>query len=142
MDITDLKNGVKVINDSYNASFESMQASLKSLSEYKNNRKIAVLGDMFELGSYAPALHREVGDYVGKQHIDCLIAVGELASNIAEGARNAGVQQIYHCKDKEEAKKVLPQVVRADSTLLVKASRGMKMEELVAELMELTKAES
>ena len=73
---------------------------------------------------------------------DCLIAVGELASNIAEGARNAGVQQIYHCKDKEEAKKVLPQVVRADSTLLVKASRGMKMEELVAELMELTKAES
>ncbi len=142
MNLVQRAENITILDDTYNANPQSMRAAIHVLADTSSQWKVAILGDMFELGSYAPALHREVGDYVGKQHIDCLIAVGELASNIAEGARNAGVQQIYHCKDKEEAKKVLPQVVRADSTLLVKASRGMKMEELVAELMELTKAES
>lgn len=142
MNLVQRAENITILDDTYNANPQSMRAAIHVLADTSSQWKVAILGDMFELGSYAPALHREVGDYVGKQHIDCLIAVGELASNIAEGARNAGVQQIYHCKDKEEAKKVLPQVVQADSTLLVKASRGMKMEELVAELMELTKAES
>ena len=59
MDITELENGVKVINDAYNASLESMKASLGVLSEFKENRKIAILGDMFELGKYSKELHKK-----------------------------------------------------------------------------------
>ena len=100
--------------------------------------KAAVLGDMFELGPYSPVLHTEVGECLGRQHIHCLLAVGDEARHIAEGARNAGVEQVYSCRTKAEARELLPKVVRPDSTILVKASRGMKLEELVAQLLELT----
>src|SRR5699024_1753245 len=73
MDITELKNGIKVINDAYNASFEAMKASLKVLGEFKDRRKIAVLGDMFELGEFSEELHRKVGKEVYKNKIDILI---------------------------------------------------------------------
>ena len=73
MDITELKNGVTIINDSYNASFESMQASLKYLGALKNNRKVAVLGDMLELGEFSKELHEKVGNEVVKNNIDILI---------------------------------------------------------------------
>ena len=66
------------------------------------------------------------------------MAVGDEAKHIAEGARATGVPQVYYCRDKAEAKAVLPEIVKPDSTILVKASRGMKMEELVARLVELT----
>lgn len=76
MDITELENGVKVINDAYNASLESMKASLGVLSEFKENRKIAILGDMFELGKYSKELHKKVGEEVIKNKIDILICSG------------------------------------------------------------------
>ena len=66
MDIVELKNGIKIINDAYNASLESMAASLKVLSEFKE-RKIAVLGDMFELGDFSEELHKKVGKEVVKK---------------------------------------------------------------------------
>ena len=81
MDIENLKNGVKIINDSYNASFESMKVSLENLAQYKN-RKIAVLGDMFELGEYSKQLHENVGIEVYKNNIDILICAGENARYI------------------------------------------------------------
>ena len=74
MDITELENGVKVINDAYNASLESMKASLGVLSEFKENRKIAILGDMFELGKYSKELHKKVGEEVIKNKIDIVIS--------------------------------------------------------------------
>ena len=69
------------------------------------------------------------------------MAVGELAQNIAQGARDSGVPTVYCCPDKESAKQILPKIVRPDSTILVKASRGMALEELTGALMELTKPE-
>ena len=72
MDIENLPGDIKIINDAYNASFESMQSSLKNLTNY-NNRKIAILGDMFELGDYAKELHEKVGVEVAKNKIDILI---------------------------------------------------------------------
>ena len=93
---------------------------------------------MFELGPFAPALHTGVGECLGKAGIDCLVAVGELAEHIAQGARNSGVPLVYHCTDKEEAKPVLDQLVRPGSTILVKASRGMELEELTAYLLSIT----
>ena len=132
MDITDLKNGVKVINDSYNASFESMQASLKSLSEYKNNRKIAVLGDMFELGEYTEELHRKVGREVVKNNIDVLICCGESAKYIVDEAEKLGfdVDNLYYFKDKDDVLKFLVDNSRKDDVILFKASNGMKFFEM------------
>ena len=108
------------------------------LADSPGEWKAAILGDMLELGPFAPALHAGVGEYLGTVGVDCLVAVGELSSSIVQGARDAGVPQVIHCKTREEAKEVLPQVVRPDSTILVKASRGMKLEELTARLLELT----
>ena len=94
---------------------------------------------MLELGPFAPALHSGVGECLGARGIGCLLAVGRLAEHIAQGARDSGVPQVIHCRDREEAKAVLPQLIRPDSTILLKGSRGMRLEELTARLLELTK---
>ena len=129
---------ITILDDTYNANPQSMRAAIQVLSDSRSRWKAAVLGDMFELGPYSPVLHTEVGECLGRQHIHCLLAVGDEARHIAEGARNAGVEQVYSCRTKAEARELLPKVVRPDSTILVKASRGMKLEELVAQLLELT----
>ena len=140
MNIIHCDEDVTILDDTYNANPQSMRAAINVLADGRSSWKVAVLGDMFELGSFATALHNGVGECLGKAGIDCLVAVGELAAHIAEGARNSGVTKVYHCADKDEAKAVLPQVIKPDSTILVKASRGMALEELSAFLVELTKA--
>lgn len=130
--------GITILDDTYNANPQSMRAAISVLADSRGGRKIAILGDMLELGPFAPALHSGVGEYLGTVGVDCLLAVGELAQYIAGGAQDAGVPQVIHCLTREEAKAVLPQLVCPDSTVLVKASRGMKLEELTAQLLELT----
>ena len=123
-----------MLNDTYNANPQSMRAAVEVLSKFNGAYKIAVLGDMMELGELGPALHESVGQFVVNCGIDCLIAVGELAENIyngANGAQEDGKVECYYRPTKEEAKAVLDQVIRKDSTILCKASRGMAMEELV-----------
>ena len=132
---------ITILDDTYNANPQSMRAAISVLADSHSHRKVAVLGDMFELGPFAPGLHYEVGECLGKAGIDCLVAVGELSEHIAQGARESGVPEVYHCGDKDAARAILPKVLAPDCTVLVKASRGMKMEELTAALMELTKAE-
>ena len=130
--------GITILDDTYNANPQSMRAAISVLADSRGSRKTAILGDMLELGPFAPALHSGVGEYLGTVGIHCLVAVGDLAGYIAEGAREGGVPQVIHCRSREEAKAVLSQVVCPDSTILVKASRGMKLEELTAQLLELT----
>lgn len=131
-------SGITILDDTYNANPQSMRAAISALADSRGRRKVAILGDMLELGPFAPALHSGVGEYLGAVGIDCLVAVGELARYIAEGARKAEVAQVVHCGGREDAKAVLPQVVGPDSTILVKGSRGMKLEEITAKLLELT----
>ncbi len=138
MNILRRAKGITILDDTYNANPQSMRAAISVLSDRRSQWSIAVLGDMFELGPFAPALHTGVGECLGKARIDCLVAVGELAEHIAQGARNSGVPLVYHCKDKAEAKPVLDQLVRPGSTILVKASRGMELEELTAYLLSIT----
>ena len=138
MNLVQRGENITILDDTYNANPQSMRAAIRVLSDSHSSYKAAVLGDMFELGPYSPALHTEVGECLGKQNIHCLVAVGDEAKHIAEGARATGVPQVYYCRDKAEAKAVLPEIIKPDSTILVKASRGMKMEELVARLVELT----
>ena len=115
-----------------------MRAAISVLADSRSAWKLAVLGDMFELGPYSPALHTGVGEYLGKRKIDCLVAVGDQARYLAEGAQSAGMTAVYPCADKKAAREILPGLIRPDSTILVKASRGMRMEELVDQLLELT----
>lgn len=138
MNILHRGSGITILDDTYNANPQSMRAAVSVLADSQSSCKVAILGDMLELGPFAPALHAGVGEYLGEAGIDCLVAVGELAEHIAQGARESGVPLVIQCQDREEAKTVLSQVVRPDCTVLVKASRGMKLEEITAKLLELT----
>ena len=138
MNILHRGDGITILNDTYNANPQSMRAAVEVLASTKAQHKVAVLGDMFELGPLAPVLHAGVGEYLGKAGIHCLVAVGELARHIAEAARQSGVETVYDCPDKESARPVLEQVIGPNTTVLVKASRGMAFEELVEYLKSIT----
>ena len=136
MDIIELKNGIKIINDAYNASLESIKASLKVLSEYKE-RKIAVLGDMFELGEFSEELHKKVGEEVVKNKIDILIACGENATYIADVAKEKmDKENIYYLENKEEIEPLLEKIAKKDDVILFKASNGMGFYKIVERLVE------
>ena len=136
MDIIEFKNGIKIINDAYNASLESMKASLRVLSEYKE-RKIAVLGDMFELGEFSEELHKKVGEEVVKNKIDILIACGENAEYIADVAKEKmDKENIYYLENKEEIEPLLQQIVKNNDVILFKASNGMGFYKIVERLVE------
>ncbi len=131
------KNGIKIINDAYNASPDSMKAALQVLHDIKGKRKVAILGDMFEMGSFSEEGHRLVGSYVVETNVDVTITVGEMARWIAE---EAGTLQndklIFSVESNHEAIELLKNLVEADDIILIKGSRGMKMEEIVNYLLE------
>ncbi|MDD4169886.1 MAG: UDP-N-acetylmuramoyl-tripeptide--D-alanyl-D-alanine ligase [Desulfotomaculaceae bacterium] len=129
---------VKIINDAYNACPASTVAALQLLRELAGDRRmVAVLGNMLELGSRAGSGHREVGEAVAAYGIDCLIAVGDLANGIADGASCAGLPAggIYRCAGNIEAVAVLDDILRDGDAVLVKGSRGMRMEQIVESLL-------
>lgn len=123
------KNSIKYINDAYNASYESMKYALQYLSEIAGKRKIAVLGDMFELGDYAEELHRKVGKEIEKNSIDILITAGEASKYIDEEAKN--VKEKIHLKDKKEVVEKLKEIQKEGDIILIKASNGMKFYEII-----------
>jgi UDP-N-acetylmuramoyl-tripeptide--D-alanyl-D-alanine ligase len=136
MDIAELANGIKIINDAYNASLESMQASLNYLAEFKNNRKIAVLGDMLELGEYTKELHEKVGEAVVQSQIDILFCAGEKAKYIEEQAKAKGMtkENVYWFENKEKMVEKIKEVAKANDIILLKASNGMRFFEIAEEL--------
>lgn len=137
MDIIKLDNDINIINDSYNASFESMQASLKYLNNLKCKRKIAVLGDMFELGDYSKELHSKVGEEVVKNQIDILICAGENAKYIVEEAKKKGMKNdcIFYFENAEEIEKFIPKIWENGDAILFKASNGMKFFNIVENII-------
>lgn len=142
MDIIRRKNGIVILNDTYNANPQSMRAAVDVLSKFKGGYKVAVLGDMLELGALGPALHEGVGRFVGQCGIDCLIAVGDLAENIYNAAVPFEHVECYSRPTKAEAAVILDQIIRPNAVFLCKASRGMHMEELVEHLKSITEENS
>ena len=134
LDITVSDAGVVVINDAYNANPDSMKSALAVLMQRKGNRKIAVLGDMYELGKYEEESHREVGRAAAEQKVDYLIAVGGLGRLIGEAAREAGCA-VALAETNDQAIQILKQYVASGDVVLVKGSRGMQMEQIVQNLM-------
>ncbi|WAW15598.1 UDP-N-acetylmuramoyl-tripeptide--D-alanyl-D-alanine ligase [Peptostreptococcus equinus] len=124
-----------IINDVYNASPDSMIASLKVLSMYKEKRKIAILGDCLEMGDYAEEGHRKVGIQSIKK-ADLIITAGEASKYIGIEAQEHGfdLSNIYHFDTKEELINDLPSILKKDDVILVKASRGMHFEKIVTYL--------
>ncbi len=126
------RNRITLIDDTYNANPAAVKAVLEILSCRPEKKKVAVLGDMFELGSQGPALHAECGRFAGERRIDVLIAIGELSQYTAQAAREAGVAKVLWFAAKEEALPALAEEITPDSVVLFKASHGMKFSELVA----------
>jgi UDP-N-acetylmuramoyl-tripeptide--D-alanyl-D-alanine ligase len=129
--------GVKVINDCYNANPASMKAALQLLAQSAPGRtKIAVLGDMLELGPGSARMHEDVGAFVAQHGVDRLIACGLLGRSLAEGARRAGMDQtrILEVPDAAAAAAAVKDVAQQGDVVLVKASRGMKLEQVVQAL--------
>jgi UDP-N-acetylmuramoyl-tripeptide--D-alanyl-D-alanine ligase len=120
-----------VINDAYNASPLSMSAAIDTLAEVAKDRSIAVLGDMLELGHIAVEAHRRIGRKLAERGVKIVITVGELARNIADAAHEYGVAVAVACETHSEAIKILQQYIRPGDTLLIKGSRGMKMEQIL-----------
>lgn len=138
MHIETLTSGITVIDDTYNASPDSMQAALKVLSDYTvKGKRIAVLGDMFEMGDFAKHLHEEVGKFAATCPIDELITVGQLAGYIKEGYDATSGHKSLHYSSKEAfIEEALNQFKKGDC-ILFKASRGMQFEKLVQAVSEI-----
>lgn len=117
-----------VINDAYNASPMSMAAAAEALASIAKGRKVAVLGDMLELGDVAVEAHRRVGKKLAEEGIQVVVTVGELARHIAKAALDSGVDVTVACQTHDEAQEALRKLMRPGDTILIKGSRGMKME--------------
>ncbi|PAB58825.1 UDP-N-acetylmuramoyl-tripeptide--D-alanyl-D-alanine ligase [Anaeromicrobium sediminis] len=133
------ENGeILIIDDTYNASPDSMEAGINVLKNIGKNRKIAILGDMLEMGEYAKNAHYNIGHRVSEENIDILIAVGNDALHYKTGAMGNGMDsnRTFFFKTNQEVIKFLKDFVKEDDTFLIKGSRGMKMEELVKYLQE------
>lgn len=133
MSVIHLPDQVMVLDDCYNAGVESMTAALQTLNAVGGKRKIAVLGDMKELGKFSGEAHWMVGQEVIKNNVNILITVGELAKGIGTEATRQKVRPLHwlHTDNVEEAAAALKNVPLNRTTILVKGSRSMHMETIV-----------
>lgn len=130
------KENYTIINDCYNASYDSMKPAIEYLHKTDGKRKIAVLGDMLELGEYSKELHEKVGEVVAQNKIDKLIAVGELSKNIANKAMELGMKKknIIECKNTEVAIEKLKEILQTGDVILLKASNAMNFGKILENL--------
>ena len=131
--------GVSIVDDSYNANPNSMAAALDTLGRCAptlGGRRIAVLGDMLELGAVGPAAHRRLGALAAAAGVTVFIAVGEAMEAALEPARDQGVETVHWVPDADAALALATPLLRAGDWVLVKASRGVGLDRVVDALME------
>ncbi len=133
-----LEKDLTLIDDSYNSNPAALESTLKSVSELPAKRKIAVLGDMLELGEDSVKYHVSAGKRIVDNGFDLLATVGPLSKHMAEGARERSMPQdrIHIFKDSHEAAKNLKDLLEHGDLILVKGSRGMRMEHIIEQLKE------
>lgn len=139
MDMIRLKSGTLIINDVYNANPDSMIAAINVLSSIKNDgRSVCILGNMLELGDIVEKAHINVGSYAAGSGVDILITIGDTAAYMAKGAASAGMEEkkIFSFASNQEANEHLLDILIPGDVVLVKGSRGMKMEDVVDFLRE------
>ncbi len=131
-----LKNNIKLIDDSYNSNPAALESALKGLNDLPAKRKIAVLGDMLELGENEVEYHLQAGKQAAQQGWDILITVGPLSRHMAEGALSAGMRtdQAFTFEDSEQAAEEIWLLLQEGDLVLVKGSRGIKTDKIVEKL--------
>lgn len=135
MNIIPGMNGATIIDSSYNASPEAVAAALEILTEFPASRKIAVLGNMNELGKYSEKAHEEIGEQVAKV-ADLLVTVGENGKIIAHSAAHKGLKEIYSFMDAIEAGRHMRDMIEKGDVILVKGSQNkVRLERFVKEIM-------
>ena len=137
MEVRELR-GATIINDAYNANPRAMRESISTAVEAPAERRILALGDMLELGEPARAAHRSLGRYIGRAGVDLLYVCGEFADEVGAGAVEASIQaeRVYRCANADEIAASLKYILRPGDLLLVKGSRGARMERVVQLLFE------
>lgn len=126
--------GIQFIDDSYNANPDSMKAALRTLVELDSDgRRIAVLGEMGELGAESEKGHRDVGEAAAALRIDELIAVGPVGATIARAAEKAGLKNSVAVNSQEEAAGLLGKSAAPGDLVLIKGSRAARMERVLEE---------
>ncbi|MGH9666135.1 MAG: UDP-N-acetylmuramoyl-tripeptide--D-alanyl-D-alanine ligase, partial [Bryobacteraceae bacterium] len=132
------RNGVLIYNDCYNSNPEAVRAMVDVLRDAPARRKIAVLGEMLELGRLAEPLHRDVGRYVAKQGISVLVGIRGVARHMVDAAVEAGlaVNAAYFFPEPEPAGDFLRELARAGDAILFKGSRGTHVEKALERFLE------
>jgi UDP-N-acetylmuramoyl-tripeptide--D-alanyl-D-alanine ligase len=136
---------VSVLNDAYNANPNSMRAALETVRDLPvEGRRLAILGDMRELGESSDRYHREVGEFAAKCHLDSLYCVGEKSALIADAAESAGMEKskVVHFPDAPACAAIAPQWLRPGDLVLLKASRGVRLETVAADIEQTFTAET
>ena len=130
-----------ILNDSYKSNPQSAIAALETMEEFEVPYKIAVLGDMLELGETSDQIHYDLGKETARFHLQEILTIGDMARYIAQGAFNHNTDdvKVVHFENKEELSEYLFPYMHKDCMLLVKGSRGMKLDELVNVLIEKNK---
>lgn len=137
-EVLEARGGYVIVNDAYNANPDSMRAALATFGSLAvSGRRYAVLGDMGELGDFAPACHRGVGEYAATQPIDLLVCIGELSRHIAEGALVAGMEaeKVVVVDAVADVLRELDAVLESGDAVLVKASHFMELTRVVEGLV-------
>ena len=137
MQVEKNKNGITIINDCYNANYDSMKAAIEYLGKINANKRIVVLGDMLELGEFSKELHKKVGEEVAKNNIDILVTVGSLSKDIANKAIEDGMsnEKIYMCENNQDAIKIIEELSKEGDAILLKASNGLNFQEIFNEIL-------
>ena len=134
-----MKRGTVLIDDTYNANYDSMKSSLELLGKVKGKRRIAILGDMLELGDYTEEFHRKLGDVLIENHIDVLVTIGEYSQLIGKRAIELGMSQdnIYSFEHESDSYLFLEEYLNDQDIVLLKGSHGIHLVGIVEKLMEI-----
>lgn len=122
--------GMEIINDCYNSSPDSVKAALKVQQLTLKPRRVAILGDILEMGEYAEKAHFELGGFVAETGVDMLVTAGENAKSLAEGAKAAGLKNIMSYDKTEDVVSDIKNLVKEGDCILIKASHGMRFSEI------------
>lgn len=131
-------NGFTIVSDCYNANPSSTKMALQTIGNMKVNRRIAILGDMLELGAHTDVMHQEMGAMVPEMNFDVLLTVGEKAKLYVKGAKAKGMKSAYRFENVQDLISELTEIVSEGDVLLIKGSRGMHMEQVVDAMLRLT----
>jgi len=133
------RSGIVIIDDTYNANFDSMKASLELLGNVKKGRKVAILGDMLELGEYSKEMHKDLGDIIVNNNIDILITVGDESKEIDKRVIKLGMDKeaVVHFNKESDTYQYLRDFLKKKDVVLLKGSHGIHLDNVVNEILDI-----